>query len=286
MASQLPSRATIHNIIAEAGLIAEAHLHQHTRGRTGTTLGHDGSEYFGKKLLTMEFHTGPGNPVLSAGPTHVADGTAAVQLTEAERRMAEIEESGAALTGPHTTAPLLTTIGVVASDMAVVEQKFGRDLFARQLEMKQELGMNNNDEKDDSHSEKDTTEEEEEEEEQEEQEEHDAVYCLHHAICGGTTAMEQKFSDDRGPRGGTTAFRTVYEVSKMFQSNSKYGHQVSKKYAPWCTGKGIPNELVHLTRHKGTRHALNLQNAEYILRARIDLIAYITECGTSSGIFT
>jgi len=166
----------------------------------------------------------------------------------------------------------------------VVEQKFGRDLFARQLEMKLELGLfHNNDEKaEGSESEKQTTEEEE----QQEEEEHDAVYCLHHAICGGTTAMEQKFSDDRGPRGGTTAFRTVYEVSKMFQSNSKYGHQVSKKYAPWCTGKGIPNELVHLTRHKGTRHALNLQNAEYILRARIDLIAYITECGTSSGIFT
>lgn len=86
--------------------------------------------------------------------------------------------------------------------------------------------------------------------------------------------------------GSATAFRTVYEICKMFHNNSKYGHQVSKKYAPWCADKGIKNELAHLTRHKGTRHALNLQNAEYILRARVDLIEYITQCGTSNGIFT
>lgn len=54
--------------------------------------------------------------------------------------MAEIEESGAALTTPHTTAPLLTTIAVVASDMASVEQKFGRVLFERQREMLKMLG--------------------------------------------------------------------------------------------------------------------------------------------------
>jgi hypothetical protein len=102
-AVQLPSRPTLNNILAEAGIIAEAHLHEHTRGRSGTTLGHDGSEY-SKVSFSPEFHTT--DRVLSAGPTHIPDGTALVQGEEAARRMAEIKESGRTLTAPHTMAPL------------------------------------------------------------------------------------------------------------------------------------------------------------------------------------